>query len=454
MSNIINMIAGILVGLLLPKIMGVTDYGYYKTFTLYAGYIGFFHFGMVDGILLIYGGKNYDELDKKSFSFYSKFLFVLELFLSIVIATAGLLFLPNELKIIFFLLAFNLVCTNMVSYFQCISQITNRFTELSFRTIIQASLTALSVILLWIINRVSGTLLSYLSFTIIFCLIRFFLFVWYVATYKDIVFGNSISFKEGKKDAFHFMRCGIFLLVANLVSTLILNIDRQFVSLLYDVDTYAVYAFAYNLLGLITTAISAVSVVLYPTLKRSNVEDLQKNYQSLIDAILVVVFLSLIIYFPLIPFIESFLPKYYGSLEIFRIILPGLALSAPITLIMHNYYKTIGKNQLFFVKGIIILAISVIANFIAYYIFGTTVSISIASVVIMVLWFAVSETTLANFTKSKNVSTYIYILLMIISFYMITVIPVWWISMAAYIVIFAFLTYLLKKNVVCQIFRR
>ena len=72
-SNLIYLLSSILVGFLLPKIIGVTNYGYYKTFTLYATYIGLFQIGIVDGIYLKYGGKTYDELDKSTFNFYSKF---------------------------------------------------------------------------------------------------------------------------------------------------------------------------------------------------------------------------------------------------------------------------------------------------------------------------------------------------------------------------------------------
>ena len=53
-SNGLTILSGILVGFIIPKIMGVTDYGYYKTFTLYSSYIGLFHFGFIDGIYLYF----------------------------------------------------------------------------------------------------------------------------------------------------------------------------------------------------------------------------------------------------------------------------------------------------------------------------------------------------------------------------------------------------------------
>ena len=64
-SNIIQLFSGVLIGFLLPRIIGKIDYGYYKTLTLYTSYIGLFALGITDGIYLKFCGKKYDELDKE-----------------------------------------------------------------------------------------------------------------------------------------------------------------------------------------------------------------------------------------------------------------------------------------------------------------------------------------------------------------------------------------------------
>ena len=66
-SNLFTILSGIIVGFVIPKIMGLEDYGYYKTFTLYVSYVGLFHLGFIDGIYLKYGGVSYDDFDKCQF---------------------------------------------------------------------------------------------------------------------------------------------------------------------------------------------------------------------------------------------------------------------------------------------------------------------------------------------------------------------------------------------------
>ena len=59
-SNIIKLISSILIAFVIPNLLGLTNYGYYKVFVLYLTYIGLFHFGFIDGIYLKFGGLSYE----------------------------------------------------------------------------------------------------------------------------------------------------------------------------------------------------------------------------------------------------------------------------------------------------------------------------------------------------------------------------------------------------------
>ena len=65
-SNLISFIISALVVLIIPRIIGVEDYGFWQLYLFYSSYIGFLHFGWNDGIYLRYGGEEYEELDKPS----------------------------------------------------------------------------------------------------------------------------------------------------------------------------------------------------------------------------------------------------------------------------------------------------------------------------------------------------------------------------------------------------
>src|SRR2546427_3650224 len=44
-----------------PKLISVEDYGYWRLFGLYAGYVGFLHFGFADGALLRWASRPKEE---------------------------------------------------------------------------------------------------------------------------------------------------------------------------------------------------------------------------------------------------------------------------------------------------------------------------------------------------------------------------------------------------------
>lgn len=445
-SNILKLLAGILVGFLLPKVIGVTDYGYYKTFTLYASYVGLFHFGLADGIYLKFGGVNYDDLNKEDFRYYCSFYILLESCVSVIIVVIAVLFMNEEYRFIFICEAVYLLAMNITNLYQLISQITNRFTELSLRNVINSGLTIVSLLVLWALRKFGVGSASYRTYTIMYVLIVLILAVWYISTYRDITFGKRSHNKS--HEIWRFFKLGFPLMLSALCTSLILTLDRQFVSGLFDINTYAVYAFAYSMLNLVTVAISAISTVLYPTLKRADEKALSTSYTSLISMIQCLVCGCIVVYFPLCVFIEHFLPQYVGSLGIFRIIFPGIAISSSITIVMHNYYKTLGWTTLFFKKCVIILAISAFANMIAYVLFKTPASISVASIITLIMWYFVAQHNLIMKYKIKWIKNSAYILSSMLVFYIVTKIENYGISMIIYVLSYVFITFIFYKNVI------
>ena len=83
-SNVITLLSSVFIGLIIPKLMGVDDYGYYKMFILYGTYTALLHFGFNDGMLIRYGGKDFKAINKKEFRMNTEAYIVLEFFLSIL----------------------------------------------------------------------------------------------------------------------------------------------------------------------------------------------------------------------------------------------------------------------------------------------------------------------------------------------------------------------------------
>ena len=444
-SNVVSIIGGIIVGLLLPKILPVEDYGWYKTFTLYTAYIGFVSLGIIDGIVLKYGGKDYDEIERPLFRSFFSWYSIIHFGFCILTFIGAAFIRDANYRFILVSLGIYTIIANYSGYFQQISQITQRFHEYTTRKIISSVLKILNVGLLFLWAAL-GFPPTYRIFLIIFISTEFLVTAWYVYTYRDIALGNKLSLGSTKKEIIELSITGFPLLFANLCSSLILSLDRQFVSILFDTQTYAKYAFAYNMLSLVTVATSAVSTVLYPTLKRTTKDNMKKNYGALVGIISIIVFGAIIVYYPLCLFVEWFLPHYVESLPIFRIVFPGLALSSSITVIMHNYYKAEGKNIIYFRKSIIVLLVSAIANAIAYYTFHTTISISVASIITMVFWYVYVEWYFIKNYHYNAIRNMLYVGTMMIAFYCASSVSNYYIGFGVYCIAYIIITYAIQKN--------
>ena len=63
-SNLLALAVSLIVTLLLPKLLGITDYGFWQLYVFYVGYVGVLQFGWSDGIYLRLGGKQYASLNR------------------------------------------------------------------------------------------------------------------------------------------------------------------------------------------------------------------------------------------------------------------------------------------------------------------------------------------------------------------------------------------------------
>ena len=102
----ITLLISCITSLLVPKLLGVEEYGYWQLFVFYAGYVGFFHFGLNDGVYLLHGGESRDQIDKRSIN--SQFLvgsiFQLILCVATIVAVVRADFGPQR--------GFILICTS------------------------------------------------------------------------------------------------------------------------------------------------------------------------------------------------------------------------------------------------------------------------------------------------------------------------------------------------------
>ena len=436
-SRGLSLTAGVVTGLLLPKLLTVSDYGYLKIFTLYLTYTALLHFGFVDGILLKFAGRDYEMLRREQLRTYTRFFALFQVAAGCALSVAGSLFQDPAYRFILRMLGVNMVLVNLTTYYQFISQATRRFSEYSAKQLLAAVFKAGLVIVLLILRSMGVLEVSYRLYIIALNGIDGVMLLWYVWIYRDITFGPGMPLKEQRGEIGELFKQGILLTLAYQVSHLVLVLDRQFVSVLYPTDTYAVYSFAYNLVMMLSVMISSLAVVLLPVLKRVEPERIKPYYRKTLSVTAILTGAALCCYFPLVGLIRWFLPEYEQSLSYLAAVLPALMYSSCISVVMFTFCKALEQNAGFFKTGCMVLGIGCLTNGAAYGLFRTPLAISYASLLTMAAWFLLQEGQLYKHTGMKGRKEFFYLTVLAIGFLTAArIVSSCWVGLAAYLVWF------------------
>ena len=334
-ANLISLVVSFLTTLIVPKFFGdnVEQYGYLQIYLFYVSYIGFFHFGWCDGIFLRDGGKHYRDLDKPLYSGQFRLLCAVQAVLAALIALGGYFFTSDQdNRFIIFATAINLVVympRTMLAYYL---QTTNRMKE--YASITTAGRSVYGVAIVLIVLFLPKSYRYFVLGDIIGKTIALFVSVWWC---RDILKTKPTPLKQSFGEAKTNISVGIKLLFANIAGMLVTGIVQWGIQTKWDVTTYGKVSFSLSASNLMLVFISAVALVLYPTLRRTNEENLGGIYDVLKNGLMTVLLASMVIFYPLELVLSMWLPQYAESMKYLAILFPMCIYAAKNSLLVTTY---------------------------------------------------------------------------------------------------------------------
>lgn len=258
-----------------------------------------------------------------------------------------------------------------------------------------------------------------------------------------------MSFRNSSPLFKELFQVGIPLTLAYQAAQLVFALDRQFVSVLFDTQTYGIYAFAYSVVHMVSQIISSASVVLLPSLKQLPEQEAERYYPVMLKIVMMIAGAALVGYFPLEKIIQWYLPDYQASLIYLRIVLPTLIYTCCISVVMFTFYKIEGRSGQYLKICCIVLGIGFLLNLGAYKLGGTAQFISWASVVTVAIWFLIAGNRFSKKRPGQHIKNFMYILILSTAFYAITALPIlWWQGALFYLLVYCILTYRDLMNIV------
>ncbi|MEE9362037.1 MAG: hypothetical protein V3U92_05505 [Cellulophaga sp.] len=394
---------------MLPSILSIDGFADLRTYTLYASFIGFLHFGFVDGLNIKYGGDTKSDVDKIEFNKFHNFFITLQFFVLLIVITIALIINNN----LILLVGMAILPINLQSFFLYYFQAIGEFKEYSKATVIVPIINLVLTLIFIFIGIVDYEV--YIFTTILSYLISILILEKKYRLHSNFYFVvnlNSIRLIRSFKAYKSIFLSGFYIMLGNILFTLFFDTGRWMSKIFTANESFAKYSLAISLIGVALVFIGAINKTFYPYLYHNNNAVIINKYRSLFY---IIGSFALVGYFFIELIIIKFLPKYTEALPITAILITSIPGIMIIKSIYVNLYKVHKKERKFLSDTLIYLFIAVLLNYFFYQHFKTLTSISIASVISIYIWVLFPMTCIK--LKIKNIIKEILYLTLILSLF-------------------------------------
>jgi len=378
-SQLLVLAVSIVKAFLIPLLLNVANYGYWQIYVFYTAYVGVFGLGFIDGIYLRYGGFDANALP------------IATVRSSLWVYTVGLLMLSTTMawyvsleadeirRIVMYLVVANVLVMGLLGAFALTLQATNQFKQFS---ILNASdklffILLLPLLLLLRIDSVLWLAGADLVSKLVVLAVMFF-------RYRQLFIGVSTNLGAALREARENVKAGGQLMIANISGMLVLGMGRVIIEYFDKIETYAYYAFGISMTNLALVAISAFSVVIYPTLKRLPEANQLHFYNYSNRRLFIFNILMLGAYFPVAHLIGWMLPKYLPVIPYLNVLFAITVLQGKMQLLNNTYYKLLRRESAMLVANISSLLIVTLLSTAAYALSRKVEAIAYAALLTMV----------------------------------------------------------------------
>lgn len=336
-----SMILSILTSLILPKILGVESFAYWQLFLFYSGYVGFFHFGLSDGIYLKYGGTPIEKMDKSLLGSQYRLMLLWQTVISAIALVAIPYFIhdPNRL-FVWLLTAIYLIVANATWCLGYIFQSANETRIYSTATIISKLLFAFAIVICVITKQY-----NFRVYTSLYVAAQGVALIYSLFYGWEFVKAKWISIRTTWSEAFSNMKIGINLTFSNIASSLILGFGKGFVDRHWNLSAFGMFSLAISLVNFILQFITQISMVMFPALRQISDERRTYIYQILTGSLGILLCGVFIFYVPIRMILEVWIPDYEESLKYLSIILPICVFDGKMQMLYTTYMKVLRKER-------------------------------------------------------------------------------------------------------------
>lgn len=391
-AQVVSLLTTLVVTLLVPKFIGVEEFGYWQLFLTYVSYVSMTRLGLSDGLYLRLGGKKYEELDHALLSHERQIYILYQIIVALIFAgvVCGLP-ISQDRKFVLLSCAICIVVVNANGYLIYILQAVN-LTSIYSRSVVLQNLT-------WFIAAgaiCSGLMRSYKIIVVMYICGHLLASIYLIYNAREIVKHKYVRINRVIDDVRENIRCGFKLMVATYAGTLIVASVRIIVDVSWGVEKFSVFSFSLALSNVFLTFISQVSIIVFPALRRVREDEQKKVYIMLRNALSLILPLVMAGYLPIVLIVYKFLPQYIDSLTFLPVFLPICTFDGKMQMLCSSFFKSLRKEDDLLRINVLTLIFSICIALVGSCLVKNIYFVAIGILVTVALRSVVSEIILAK----------------------------------------------------------
>lgn len=338
----VSMCVSVVTTLLVPKILGVSEFGYWQLFIFYSTYVGFFHLGLNDGVYLQNGGMSIETIEagkiKSQFLFG---LFIEAMFGSLLILAAFATPLFNERSYILASLAPYMILKCCAFYLGYVFQAINETTKYSVSCIIERVLFFCILIALLFLN-----VSDFRYYVLACCLSMFFQLAYCIYEAGFIFRSHVVDFSTTLHESVKSIRIGSKLMFANIAGSMVLGITRMVIDWRWGIEAFGQLSLSLSMVNFFLAFVTQAAMVMFPALRQGDLSDLKRYFCFSRRSVSLLLSIIYLLYFPLRVCVEFWLPHYSESLIYLIYVMPICAFEGMMSIVSTTIFTVRRQESL------------------------------------------------------------------------------------------------------------
>ncbi|MDN3437261.1 hypothetical protein QMA04_04105, partial [Planococcus sp. APC 3900] len=442
-SNLIALVISTLVIFILPKYLGVEEYGYWQLYIFYSTYVGLSQLGWNDGIYLRYGGIQYDALDKKTFFSQFIMMFGSQTIFGILIWIYTIFFIQDLNKdFIIIIVSISMVILNTRVMLLYILQATNRIKDYARITLSDKMIFIILVIIFLFFGIRDFKVIIYSD-----VIGKFFSLIYAMFLCKEIVFNKVNYFYLTINEMVNNVAAGIKLMFANVAGLLIVGVVRLGIERTWDITTFGKVSLTLSISNLLMVFINAVGIIIFPVLRRTSINNLPSIYMNMKTFLMIPLIGVLVVYYPLKTVLAIWLPQYAESLIYMALLFPICVFEGKMALLINTYLKTLRKEKVILMVNIISLILSIILTLLFTFFYKNIIFAILSIVIVLAVRSVIAEILLSKILKIFILKDLLLELLMVFIFIIASWYLSFWLGLLFYLSFYGIYIFIKRKDI-------